>query len=89
MTYLQSIVLGIIQGASEFLPISSSGHLVIAPYLFGWQIHPEEAFIFDVLVQVATLLAVIIFFWKDLSAIAIELLTGIIRKKHVSAGIYS
>lgn len=69
MTYFQSIILGIIQGASEFLPISSSGHLVLAPYLFGWEIQPREAYIFDVLVQVATLAAVIIYYWDDLLSI--------------------
>jgi len=69
MSLFQSIILGIIQGASEFLPISSSGHLVLAPYLFGWDIHPQEAFIFDVLVQVATLAAVILYYWKDLCRI--------------------
>ena len=72
MTYFQSILLGVIQGASEFLPISSSGHLVLAPYLFGWEIPPREAFLFDVLVQVATLSAVIIYYWKDLKAILIS-----------------
>lgn len=66
MTILQSIVLGIVQGISEFLPISSSAHLVIIPYLFGWEIPPTEAFVFDVLVQVATLVAVIVYFWQDL-----------------------
>jgi len=69
VTYFQSIILGMIQGASEFLPISSSGHLVLAPALFGWEILPREAFIFDVLVQVATLAAVIIYYWKDLITI--------------------
>lgn len=69
MTYFQSIILGIIQGASEFLPISSSGHLVLAPSLFGWEIPPLEAFLFDVLVQVATLIAVIIYYWNDLVSI--------------------
>lgn len=69
MTYIQSIILGIIQGASEFLPISSSGHLVLAPYLFGWEIQPREAYLFDVLVQVATLVAVIIYYWQDLITI--------------------
>lgn len=69
MTYFQSIILGVIQGASEFLPISSSGHLVLATYVFGWDIQPREAFIFDVLVQVATLTAVIIYYWSDLMTI--------------------
>jgi len=69
VTYFQSIFLGIIQGASEFLPISSSGHLVLVPYLFGWEIPPREAFLFDILVQVATLSAVIIYYWHDLGII--------------------
>lgn len=81
MTLLQSIILGIIQGASEFLPISSSGHLVLAPYVFGWDIPPQEAFIFDVLVQVATLAAVIIYFWKDLLLILKSIFNGIIKRK--------
>ncbi len=66
MTLLQAIILGIIQGATEFIPVSSSGHLVLAPYLFGWHITPKEAFIFDVLIQVATLTAVIVYFREDL-----------------------
>jgi undecaprenyl-diphosphatase len=81
MTLFQSIIMGIIQGASEFLPISSSGHLVLAPYVFGWDIPPQEAFIFDVLVQVATLTAVIIYFWKDLLLILKSIFNGIIRRK--------
>lgn len=81
MTYFQSIILGIIQGASEFLPISSSGHLVLAPYLFGWEINTREAFVFDVLVQVATLSAVIIYYWKDLVLIFKSFIHGIVQKK--------
>lgn len=79
MTLLQSIVLGIVQGLTEFLPISSSGHLVIVPYLLGWKIPAEDAFIFDVLVQVATLLAVFAYFWKDLIVIARAFFRGIKR----------
>ena len=81
MTLMQSIILGIIQGASEFLPISSSGHLVLAPYVFGWDIPPQEAFIFDVLVQVATLAAVIIYYWKDLLQIIKSMFSGIVSRK--------
>jgi len=81
MTILQSIVLGIIQGASEFLPISSSGHLVLAPHLFGWVINPQEAFVFDVLVQVATMLAVIVYYWEDLVGIFSALIKGLIQRK--------
>lgn len=81
MTLSQALILGIIQGASEFLPISSSGHLVLAPYIFGWQIDPQEAFIFNVLVQVATLSAVIAYYWKDLKKILSAVISGLIRRK--------
>lgn len=80
MTILQSIILGIIQGLTEFLPISSSAHLVIVPYLFGWEIPAQEAFIFDVLVQLGTLLAVIVFFRNDLYKIIIGVIDGLIHK---------
>jgi undecaprenyl-diphosphatase len=70
MTLFQSIFLGIIQGLTEFLPVSSSGHLVIVPHLFGWDIPPADAFVFDVLVQVATLVGVFAYFWHDLISIA-------------------
>lgn len=66
MTNLQAIILGIVQGATEFLPISSSGHLVVVPHLLGWHIPAEEAFVFDVWVQLGTLMAVIVYFWKEL-----------------------
>lgn len=81
MSIFQSIILGMIQGATEFIPVSSSGHLVILPYLFGWEIPPQEAFVFDILVQVATLTAVFAYFWKDLINIATETLQGIRKRK--------
>jgi len=81
MSILQSIILGIIQGLTEFLPISSSAHLVLTPYLLGWKIPADEAFIFDVLVQVASLVAVIIYFWHDLITIVRAWLTGILQRK--------
>jgi undecaprenyl-diphosphatase len=81
MNFLQAIILGIIQGITEFLPISSSAHLVITPYLLGWQIDPKIAFTFDVLVQDGTLLAVIVYFWKDLWAILRAFVTGLIQRK--------
>lgn len=70
MTLIQSIILGIVQGITEFLPISSSAHLVIVPYILGWEFSSQDEFIFDVLVQMGTLIAVITYFRQDLFMIA-------------------
>lgn len=63
MSLSQAIILGIVQGMTEFLPISSSAHLVILPHFFGWE-HPDVAF--DVFLHSGTLLSLIIFFRKDI-----------------------
>lgn len=62
MSIFQAIVYGIIQGVGEFLPISSSGHLVVLPYLFNWK---DQGLAFDIALHVGTLIAVVAFFWKD------------------------
>ncbi len=62
LTNLQAVVLGAVQGASEFLPISSSAHLVLAPWLFGWD---DPGLSYDVALHVGTLLAILIYFAKD------------------------
>jgi len=81
MTILQSILLGIIQGLTEFLPVSSSAHLVLTPYLLGWHLPADETFIFDVLVQVASLVAVVTYFWNDLIKIIGAVIRGLLRKE--------
>lgn len=81
LTVFQSIILGIVQGITEFLPISSSGHLVLTPFLLRWRLPDEHVFIFDVLVQVATLVAVIGYFWQDLVAILSGTLSGLLQRK--------
>ena len=69
MTIIQALILGIVQGLTEFLPVSSSAHLVLVPFLLNWKLDPTQAFVFDVLVQLGTLVAVIAYFWKDLLAV--------------------
>lgn len=63
MTIIQALVLGIVQGLSEFLPISSSGHLVLLPAALHW---PAPPLVFDTTVHLGTLLALLIVFWRDL-----------------------
>lgn len=81
MTFLQSLILGIVQGLTEFLPVSSSAHLVLVPFILNWTLDPTKAFIFDVLVQLGTLVAVIAYFRKDLLAIFKAVIVGIRDKK--------
>jgi len=80
MTYLQALILGIIQGITEFLPISSSGHLVIAPFLLGWELPEEQIFPFDVLVQFSTLFALLIYYRRDIIQIVKKMGSGIKTK---------
>ena len=69
MGNLESLILGVIQGLTEFLPVSSSGHLELAKALFGDESLPEESLLFTVVVHFATALATIIIFRKEVSAI--------------------
>ena len=62
----KAFVLGFVQGASEFLPVSSSGHLVIVPWLFGW---PASSLLFDTVVHLGTLLSILTVFGRDFAAI--------------------
>jgi undecaprenyl-diphosphatase len=59
---MQAIILGLFQGLGEFLPISSSAHLVLIPWLFHWE---DPGLTFDIALHIGTLIAVIIYFWKD------------------------
>src|SRR5437763_16779884 len=66
MPIYQVVILAIIQGLTEFLPVSSTAHLALAHWLFGWDFaKPEYDFAFDVALHVGTLLAVIGYFWRD------------------------
>ena len=71
MTYFKAIILGLVQGLAEFLPISSSGHLALLQGLFG--IEGESVLLFAVLLHVGTLVSVFICYWKDISELVVEL----------------
>jgi undecaprenyl-diphosphatase len=62
MSIFHAIILGAVQGLTEFLPISSSGHLIIIPYIFKW---PYQGKSFDVALHAGTVVALLIYFWKD------------------------
>ena len=81
MTLLQAFILGIIQGATEFLPISSSAHLVLTPFFLDWEIPADQAFVFNIIVQVGTLLGVIAYFWKDLVEITVETISALLARQ--------
>jgi undecaprenyl-diphosphatase len=75
VTIFQAIVLGLIQGLTEFLPISSSAHLSLAPFLFGWQ---DPGLAFDVALHLGSLFAVLWFFrkeWRELIVAAFQIVT--------------
>ena len=79
MTTLQIIILAIVQGLTEFLPISSSGHLVLVPYLFEWT---DQGLAFDVAVHFGSLIAVCIFFRKDIASLlagGVQVVTGNVK----------
>jgi len=72
VTVLQALLLGLVQGLTEFLPISSSGHLILVPWLFGWHFlidDPQLNKTFDVALHVGTLIAVVAYFWRQIISI--------------------
>lgn len=70
MNVFQALLLGILQGATEFIPISSSGHLVLVPWLFGWE---DPGLAFDALIHWGTLLAILTYFPRDIRNIIVEM----------------
>lgn len=83
LTDWQAFTLGIVQGLTELLPISSSGHLILVPWLFDWhylQSHPDFNKTFDVALHLGTLVAVIAYFWDDVVRLVAAWLRSIGRR---------
>lgn len=83
MSIIEAIILGIIQGLTEFLPISSTGHLTVAGKLMGLisDEHPEQWTSFIAVIQLGTLVAILIYFWNDLWKITIDFIKDNLLKR--------
>lgn len=83
MTFFQAIVLGLVQGLTEFLPISSTAHLRIVPVLFGWHFHglggvdnQDPGAPFTAIVQLGTTAAIVLYFWRELLHVVVAWVRG-------------
>ena len=72
ITWAQALVLGVVQGITEFLPVSSSGHLILVPHLFGW---PDQGLAFDAAIHLGTIAALLTYFRRELGALAVGALS--------------
>ena len=78
MELIAAAILGIVQGLTEFLPISSSAHLILIPWLLGWK---PEGLVFDVSLHVGTAIAILCYFWKDWWELSREAIVGLATGK--------
>ena len=77
MTYLFSVLMGVLQGVAEFLPISSSGHLALFQHFFGVENYEETQMFFTVLLHLGTLISVCVYYWRDVIDMIREFFLGI------------
>lgn len=80
MSLTQAIILGLVQGVTEFLPISSSGFLILIPELFGWEV---QSLAFDAFLHIATLTAVVAALWPEVKAMSLSLLAPTREKNSI------
>ncbi len=78
MSFLEAIVLGVIEGVTEFLPISSTGHLTVAEKLMGFNIDDADVTAFTAIIQIGAVAAVVIYFWEDIWGILTGLAAGLV-----------
>lgn len=81
MDILHAILLGVIEGLTEFLPISSTGHLMIVEKLLGYQIDAPGISAFTAVIQIGAIAAAVVYFWKDISRVAVAWFKGLFDEK--------
>ena len=79
MNYFQAVILGIVEGLTEFLPVSSTGHLTIAEQMLGLQVDDPAVTAFTAVIQMGAILAVVLYFWRDIWRIALAWGTGLVK----------
>ncbi len=82
MTIFDAIILGIVEGLTEFLPVSSTGHLTIVSKMLGLQIDDPAITGFTAVIQIGAIAAVILFFWKDIQRIAVAWVRGLVKPEY-------
>jgi undecaprenyl-diphosphatase len=80
--YLQAVILGIVEGLTEFLPVSSTGHLTIAEKILGLKVDDPAVTAYTAVIQVGAILAVVLYFWRDISRIAVAWLRGLLKPEY-------
>ena len=78
MYWISAVILGVVQGLTEFLPISSSAHLIVIPWLIGWS---QKGLAFDVALHIGTSISVLVFFWNDWVRLAKETIRGLMERR--------
>ncbi|MBI3686190.1 MAG: undecaprenyl-diphosphate phosphatase [Actinobacteria bacterium] len=78
MNLVQAAVLGVVQGLTEFLPISSTAHLRIVPAILGW---PDPGAAFTAVIQLGTMLAILVYFWREISRITVAWTRGLVNRE--------
>ncbi|TCO50132.1 undecaprenyl-diphosphatase [Kribbella antiqua] len=82
MTIWDSIILGIVEGLTEFLPVSSTGHLTIVSKMLGLRIDDPSITGYTAVIQIGAIAAVVLYFWKDIRRIAVAWVRGLIKPEH-------